>query len=74
MEPIAQGLSSAYRVAHSGIQRGASRMQGASEKLTQEIDVEAIVDLKMGEAQVRASVATVRAVDEAMGALLDIVA
>ena len=71
MDSISQQGTSAYEHSRQGISRGMAKMAAAAETLSQEIDVEALVDMKMGEAQVKASVASMRTIDDSLGYLLD---
>lgn len=56
----------------AGIQRGTSRMHRAAHVLANEgVDVASLLELQLGESQVAASTAAVRAIDDAMGTLID---
>lgn len=64
-------LPSAYSAGLAGISAGNQRVAAAGKALVSELEPEHIVDMKMGELQTKASAKVVKAIDEAMGSLID---
>ncbi len=65
------GIGGAYASALTGIARGNARAMAAGKVLTQDVDPEAIVELKLAKAQVKASAKVVKHIDEMVGTLID---
>ncbi len=74
MDALKLGTSGAYEASLAGIQRGMQSVGSAATRLVDEVDINAIADLKMGEVQVKASVKAVKTVDDTLGHLLDAIA
>lgn len=68
---MAVGIGGAYASVLGGIQRGNERAMAAGEALTRDVDPEAIVELKLAETQVKASVKVAKHIDEMLGTLID---
>lgn len=67
---VTDGLAAAQ----AGIARGFAMSQDAATRLAEQPDPEAVVDLARASTQVEASVASVRAIDESLGTLIDALA
>ncbi|TPV93884.1 MAG: hypothetical protein B7733_18120 [Myxococcales bacterium FL481] len=63
--------ANAYSVALAGIQTGMQRMVEASAKLTHDVAIEPLVEMKLAKAQVGASIQVAKAVDRSLGQLID---
>ena len=63
--------SSAYAAGLAGISAGSQRVAAAGKALVSELEPEHIVDMKLGELQTKASAKVVKAIDEALGSLID---
>ena len=64
----------AYTIALAGIQSGMQRMAKASAALSRDVAVEPIIEMKLAEVQVKASAKVVKAVDDSLGQLIDMLA
>ena len=67
-------FSGAINAGRQGIANGLARMTRAATVLTHEIDVPAMIDLKLADVEARASAKVIHSVDESLGTLLDTLA
>lgn len=61
----------AYSVALAGMQAGMRKLVDAGQKLSREVAVEPMIDMKLAEVQVKASAKVARTVDRMLGQLID---
>jgi hypothetical protein len=64
-------MTAALNAGREGMAGAVSRMTQAASVLSREVDVGAMIDLKLADVQARASAVVVRSVDESLGTLLD---
>ncbi len=71
---VVMRVSDGLAAAQAGIARGSAMSQDAATRIASEPDPDALVDLSRASTQVEASVASIRAIDESLGTLIDALA